>query len=62
VRLELAALDEAGEAGDEAVKELPVTDGPRKGEPSESRAAPRDGRGRTRPTSPEDHDRDEPRE
>lgn len=56
VKAELAALDEAASAGDEAVAELPVTDAPRKGEPSESRADPRDGRGRTRPTSPEDHD------
>lgn len=60
VRHELRALDDAGESGDEAVGEMPVTDAPRKGEPSESRADRRDGRGRTRPTSPEDHGQDEP--
>lgn len=60
VKAELRALDEAAGAGDEAVAELPVTDGSRKGEPSESRADRRDGRGRTRPTSPEDHGPDEP--
>lgn len=60
VKAELRALDEAAGAGDEAVAELPVTDASRKGEPSESRADRRDGRGRTRPTSPEDHGPDEP--
>lgn len=54
VKVELHALEDAASSGDEAQKEMP-------GEPSESRAATRDGHGRTRPTSPEDHDRDEPR-